>query len=434
MFPAEIDENRSAWNADLPPYEPSRPLSGACTADVAIVGGGFTGISTAWHLSERFPDRRIVLLEARRLGNGASGRNGGQVLNWIAGVHPSDPPAARRVYDLTRSGIDLVERLAREHAPDARFTRNGCLEVYTDERRAEAAARSTAELVGAGLPLRWLEWDEVRLRGAAGAVLDPLAGQANGLALLRGLRVPLEERGVAIHEDTPVLSIEEGASVRVVTSCGEVRAPAIVLATNAYSPALGYFRDGILPLHSYMVASDSLAAEDWRRVGWGAADGFSDDLDRIAFGCRTASGRLVFGGGSNAAYEYRFGGVSSAPAREAPFRAMRRTLAGYLPNAAHLPLPHRWSGLLDLSFDRAPSIGVRGDARNVYYAIGYSGHGFALGMLAGRVLCDLYAGDHERWRGEPFYQRPLRWIPPEPFRWAGYQLYTRATGRSPRRR
>lgn len=434
MFPAEIDENRSAWNADLLPAEPPVPLMGSTHADVAIVGGGFTGVSTAWHLSERFPDRRIVLLEARRLGNGASGRNGGQVLNWIAGVHPSDPEDARRIYDLTRSGIDLVERLARDHAPAAGFTRNGCLEVYTDERRAEDAQRKTADLAAAGVPLRWLGRDELRLAGVVGAILDPLAGQANGLALLRGLRVPLAARGVAIHEDTPVVSIEEGTSIRIATRRGEVRAGAVVLATNAYSPALGYFRSGILPLHSHMVATDPLSAEDWRALGWGGADAFNDDLDRIAFGCRTASGRIVFGGGSNAAYEYRFGGASASAARGAPSRAIRRTLEGYVPGATGLPLSHHWSGLLDLSFDRAPSIGVRADARNVYYAIGYSGHGFTLGMLAGRVLCDLYAGDHEAWRNAPFYQRALPWIPPEPLRWIGYQVYTRATGRSPRRR
>jgi glycine/D-amino acid oxidase-like deaminating enzyme len=355
-------------------------------------------------------------------------------LNWIAGVHPPDAAAARRIYDFTRAGIDLVERLARDHAPAAGFTRNGSLEVYTDERRAEGAARSVTELAAAGVPLRWLDRREVRLRGAVGAILDPLAGQANGLALLRGLRGPLEGRGVAIHEDTPVRSVEEGASIRLVTPRGEVRAPVLVLATNAYSPALGYFRESILPLHSHVFASEPLPAQQWQQIGWGPADGFSDDLDRIAFGCRTASGRIVFGGGSNAAYDYRFGGGLRATADEGAFRAMRRTLEGYVPDAAGLALPHRWSGLLDLTFDRAPSIGVRGEARNVFYAIGYSGHGFTLGMLAGQVLCDLYAGEHDPWRSFAFHQRPLPWIPSEPLRWIGYQLYSRATGRSPRRR
>jgi glycine/D-amino acid oxidase-like deaminating enzyme len=437
MRPIEIDETRSVWDEDLPPRLPARPLEGSIAADLAIVGGGFTGISTAWHVSRRFPDRRIVLLEAGRIGSGASGRNGGQILNWIGGVRDADPEAARRTYELTRSGIDLIEQLAREHAPDARFTRNGSLEVFTDPRRAEEAQRRAESLAGAGVPLRWLGREELGARGSCGAVLDPTAGQANGLALLRGLRPVLEGRGVAVHEETPVLRVEEGTSIRLATPRGGVRAAAVVLATNAYTPALGYFREGILPLHSHVVATEILPPDAWDAIGWGSADGFSDDLDRIAFGCRTGSGRLVFGGGSNAAYAYRFGGgtrlARSHAARTRPAAAIRGTLLGYFPTLAGVRWTHHWAGALALTFDRAPTMGVRGDAKNVLYALGYSGHGFVLAMLAGRVLCDLYSGEHDPWRGYPFYQRRLPRIPPEPLRWLGYQLYTRLTGRSPRR-
>jgi glycine/D-amino acid oxidase-like deaminating enzyme len=437
MRPTEIDAAHSVWNEDLPAEGPTAPLAGSTRADLAIVGGGFTGLSTAWHVSRRFPGRRIVLLEARRVGNGASGRNGGQVLNWIGGVREPDPEAARRIYDLTRSGIDLVEEIARDCAPAARFTRNGSLEVFTHPRGAEEAERSVERLAAAGVPLRWLGPRDLGARGALGAILDPTAGQANGLALLRGLRSVLEASGVAIHEDTPALAIEEGAQIRIATPRGEVRAPAAVLATNAYTPALGYFREGILPLHSHVIASDVLPAEVWSEIGWGAADGFSDDLDRIAFGCRTATGRLVFGGGSNAAYEYRFGGATAASGDDARGRsaaAIRATLVRYFPALAGVRFGHRWSGPLAITFDRAPTMGVRGDARNLFYALGYSGHGFVLAMVAGRVLCDLYSGEHDPWRAYPFYQRRLPRIPPEPLRWLGYQAYTRLTGRSPRRR
>src|SRR5262245_48629506 len=123
MRPIGSDETRSVWNDDLPPDVPAVPLAGPTWADLAIIGGGFTGLSTAWHVSRRFPDRRIVLMEARRVGEGASGRNGGQVLNWIGGIPEDDPDAARRTYELTRSGIDLIQQVAREHAPGARFTR-----------------------------------------------------------------------------------------------------------------------------------------------------------------------------------------------------------------------------------------------------------------------------------------------------------------------
>ena len=111
-----IDDNRSAWLEALPPYERLPALRGHVSADLAIIGGGITGVSTAWHLAERYPDRRIVLLEARGLGNGASGRNGGQVLNGINGVEPREATLAQRVFAATSAGIDIVEALAAASA------------------------------------------------------------------------------------------------------------------------------------------------------------------------------------------------------------------------------------------------------------------------------------------------------------------------------
>ncbi|HWP64799.1 MAG TPA: FAD-binding oxidoreductase [Candidatus Limnocylindria bacterium] len=403
-------------------------------ADVAVVGGGLTGVSAAWHLAERTPGLGIVLLEARRLGNGASGRNGGQVLHWINGVSTADPVLARRVYDVTGRGIDLAERLAAAHAPGA-FCRRGCLEVYTDARRAEQAAARVERLSAAGMPFRYVERAALGIAGVHGAVLDPAAGRLNALALLEGMRPALLARGVVLHEHTPVLRIHEGRTIRVVTAGGEVRARALVLATNGYTPRLGYFRRRLLPLQSHALAMGPLAPEVWRAIGWEDWDGFTDDLDRIAYAARTPGGRLVFGGGSNAAYTYRFGGAPSFPAQrlDPAVAAMRRTLVTYFPALAAQPVTHRWSGTLGITLDRVCTMGVRGADRNVYYALGYSGHGLALSLLAGEVLADLYAGNHEPWRDLPFYQRRLLPMPPEPLRWLGYQTYTRLTGRSPRR-
>ena len=276
------------------------------------------------------------------------------------------------------------------------------------------------------------------MHGAHGAVHDPAAGRVNAAALLQGLRPVLLAQGVAVYEQTPVLAIDEGALIRLTTPRGEVRATAVVLATNAYTPGLGYFRNRILPLHSHVVATGPLPDQLWSALGWNAHDGFSDDLDRIAYGCRTAGGRLLFGGGGNDAYSYVYGGrpvFPSRPERGArAFAALERDLYRYFPAAAAAPIAHRWTGTLAITLDRVCSMGVRGAHRNVYYALGYSGHGIALGMLAGRVLCDLYSDNHDPWRDLPFYQKRLPRLPPEPLRWLGYQLYTRLTGRSPRRR
>jgi glycine/D-amino acid oxidase-like deaminating enzyme len=429
-----LDENRGCWLAEAPPYQPLPPLARDESADVAVVGGGLTGVSSAWHLSRRFPDRRIVLLEARALGNGASGRSGGQALTGINGVEPGEPAEIRRIYEATRGGIDLIAGWAESVGLDAGFSRRGCLEVYTQSRTAEAAHARTERWNRAGVPLEWLPGSASGVAGACGAVRDPACGRVNAAALLRGLRPALLRQGVAVYEGTPVARVEEGRTLRLTTPGGEVRAGAVVLATNAYTPRLGYFRDRVLPLHSHVVATAPLSDERWTALGWGGHDGFADDRDRITFGCRTGGGRLLFGGGSNDAYGYSFGGDPVYAGSGSPFAALERRLLACFPAAAGLPIAHRWTGPIDLTLDRVCSMGVRGSHANVYFALGFSGHGLALAALAGRVLCDLYAGDPGPWRALPFYQRRLPRLPPEPLRWIGYQAYTRLTGRSPRRR
>jgi glycine/D-amino acid oxidase-like deaminating enzyme len=432
---AQPDQNRSVWVAESAPGTPAPALRGRLVTDVAIVGGGFTGVSTAWHLRRQNPGLGIALLEAGVLGQGASGRNGGQVLNWVNGVDPETPEELRRVHGATGAGIDLAEELASRFAPPGTFRRRGALNVYTDPRRAEAAAAHVAELAAAGIPAEFVPESRLGIHGARGAVRDPRAGRLNGFALLQALRPVLQADGVALHEGTLVRRVRTGREIVLETAEGEVRARALVLATNGYTPALGFFRLGILPLHSHVFATVPLPDEEWQRIGWGAFDGFTDDLDRIAYACRTPGGRLLFGGGGNAAYSYRFGGLpvptARAGARAVPF--MQGVLARYFPGAAGAKLEASWAGTLGLTLDRVCSMGVGGRHRNVYHALGYSGHGVALGLLAGRVLADLYAGNHEAWRDQPFYQKRLTPFPPEPLRWLGYQLWTRLTGKSPRR-
>jgi glycine/D-amino acid oxidase-like deaminating enzyme len=435
MAEQRLDQNQAVWVAESEAPRPTGRLAGRLSTDIAIVGGGFTGVSTAWHLRQRHPDLGIALLEAGVLGQGASGRNGGQVLNWVNGVTADTPEAARRIHGATRIGIDIAEELARRYAPPGTFRRQGCLEIYTDSRRSERAHARVEALSAAGIPAKFLGGPELAIQGARGAVLDPLAGRLNGFALLQAMRPVLLAEGVVVHEGTAVRRVRQGAEVVLETPQAEVRARAVVLATNAYTPALGYFRGGILPLHSHVLATGPLAEETWARIGFREWDGFTDDLDRIAYACRTPGGRLLFGGGGNAAYAYRFGGVAVTDARpdDRPERFLRATMTRYFPALAGVPIAHRWAGTLALTLDRVCSMGVGGEHRNVYHALGYSGHGVALALLAGRVLADLYEGNHEAWREQPFYQRRLPTMPPEPLRWLGYQAYTRLTGRSPRR-
>jgi glycine/D-amino acid oxidase-like deaminating enzyme len=393
---------------------------------VAIIGGGFMGVSTARELLQRRPGLGVVLLEARTLGNGATGRNGGQVLNWINGVHPKSPEEIKRVWDTTLHGIDTV--LRRADRKGVRWSRNGAMECYTDQKRAEGAHAYVERLQAAGVPVRFVQGDELRrltrAEGVVGAVFDPTAGVLAGLDLVRAEKPDLLAAGCRIYEETPVTRVEGDGPHVLTTPDGEVRADAIVLATNGYTGLLGWFQDRILPLQSHVVALPMNAGE------WGDADAWADDMDRISYAARTPDGHLIFGGGSNHAYGYHFGGRTSSVTTPKARAALDNRLSRYFPGKRVEGAPHVWSGTLGVTMTRGCSIGRKG---SVYWGLGWSGHGVTLANLAGEVIADIYIGAGEKWADQPFFGAPLGWIPPEPLRWAGYHIYTTLTGKSPRR-
>lgn len=442
VFPEklEVDDNRSYWASQTPDYQPGPPLTGNTTADLAIIGGGFTGTSTAYYFSRRYPEKRVVLLEAKSLGNGASGRNGGMMLNWVTGVTDHSGEMTRHIYEATQAGMDAILALIARHNLPVQHRMDGTVTVYTDAARAEAAHAECEWYQQIGVPVQFLGADELHrdldLHGTYGSQLDPHSGQINGAQLTRSLRPVLIEQGVAIYEGTPVLKIREGAGYTLTTPFGEVQAKAIVLATNGYTGKLGYFRDALFPLQSHVFATAPMTLEQRAELGWRAYAGYSDDLDRIAYSTMTDDGSMIFGGGSNASYDYLFRNRTAFPGSPGSagsgFRGMEGTFRKYLPGAALLPITHRWTGTLGITLNRTPLIGVRGEGRSLLYAVGYCGHGVTLANLAGEILTDLYSGDDERWRGLPFVNAPYPKLPPEPFRWIGYQTFTRLTGKSPR--
>lgn len=443
VFPEtlEIDDNIALWSKLTRNYQPGASLQESITADVAIIGGGFTGTSTAYHLSRRFPNKRIVLLEAKSLANGASGRNGGMMLNWLPDMSECrTDECIKQVYDLTQEGMQTILGIIQRHNLDVSYRMDGSLETYTNTERAESAHRHAEYLQSLDIPVQYLDKaalsQSINLHNTEGAVLDPNAGQINGAQYVRGLRPVLVEQGVEVYENTPVINVQEGQEITLTTPHAEVRAKAIVLATNGYVGKLGYFKDAVFPLHSHVFATVPLTHEQQHEIGWLKYSGFSDDYDRISYSVMTSEGNLVFGGGSNAAYAYLFRNRTAYPGTpmkaQQKFAKMKETLHTYLPKVLRYQIPHQWTGTLGITLRRNTLIGVRGEHRNVYYAVGFCGHGVTLANLAGKILTDIYSEDDTRWRDMPFYQSEYSPIPPEPFRWLGYNLFTRLTGKSPR--
>ncbi len=420
---------RSLWHETLPDGDllRQRPqLSGRTEADVAIVGGGYTGLWTAYYLARRDPSLRIVVLERDFAGFGASGRNGGWLsnllpLSWetIAARSSREGAVAwQRAADAT---VDEVLAVARAEGIDAQVAKGGFLCVATTELQAARLRESVDRAREWGFgdhDLRWLARAEARDRVAAdgvfGGTWSPHCAAVHPARLVRGLATTVERLGVTIHESTPVTEIEPRTAR---TPFGDVTAPVVVRALEGYTRTLAGRRRDLLPLHSLMLATEPLPDDFWKEVGWSGRETLSDDRRLIIYAQRTADGRIAIGGRGA---PYRLGS-RIRPAHELArgvHDRIRHSLVELFPQLADAAITHRWGGVLGVPRDWWPSVqfdAVTGLAR----AGGYAGDGVALTNLAGRTLADLITGeDTERTRLPWVGHRSPR-FEPEPLRWIG---------------
>jgi len=367
------------------------PLSGAVRCDVAIVGGGLAGLSAALELSERGLD--VVVLEAREIGWGASGRNGGQAIHGLAcgqDVIESQLGLAdsRKVWDMTIEALDLLrERIAR-HAIDCDW-RDGFLGVATSARKGAALARWADEIeTKYRYPLVRIAPADVGRWVASGryhsAVHDPRSGHLHPLKYVRGLARAAADAGARIFEGTEVTSLAQDGGVTLRTPAGEVRAGRALLAGNVYlhdvAPRL---EARIMPVGTYIVCSEALdpALADSLVPTRSAVC----DTDFVLDYYRTTNDhRLLFGG--RVSYSTR----TPANLRD----SMRRRMVRTFPQLGSAKIDYAWGGFVDITMNRAPDFGRIGDA--VYYVQGFSGHGLALTGLAGRVVAEAMTADAGR--------------------------------------
>jgi len=419
----DSDSNHSQWATSRPARRPA--LARDLEADVAIVGAGFTGLSAAHYIRNREPSKRVVVLEARGCGNGASGRNGGMVLSMTADRFMQfgpEPALDKRIYELTVENIQRLSSLSHETGIDCELETNGALQVFNSPADLEAGRAYVDRARSLGMPVEL--WDEQKTAAALGtslyqgAFFDPSCGQVHPMKLVQVLLAAAEQSGAEIYEATPVASVEEGNPLRLHTAGGPVvKARSLVLATNAYSSRLGYFRNAIVPVFNYVGMTAPLSESLLAEVGWRSRLPFSDSRTLVTYLGLTRDNRIHIGGGRA---DYAFGdGVRPQVDAEAVRPELLSELGRIFPRlaGAGVALETVWGGVVDCSLDFSPSVGCLRD--NVYYGIGYSGHGVNLSSLFGRIIADLVAGQGRQWEGLPFVNRSLPYVPNEPFRWLG---------------
>lgn len=396
LLQSDTQLNQKSYYEDSVQREPAEPaLCGDIQTDVVVVGAGFAGLSAAIELAQR--GYQVVVLEAERIGSGASGRNGGQaIVGFASGQSPLEQQLgkadARRAWEMSLEAIDLLDHRIAEFDIDCDRV-HGYLYVAETERKAKALeAEMTAMDRDYGLPTEWAAGADVQRfiqspRYCAAAFEDK-SGHLHPLKYGLGLARAAKRLGVKIFEKSPVLDVRRGPTLTAITAKGQVRASFGVLAGNCtlgeYGPKVApEIKARIMPVGTYIIGTAPLDPERCRRLIARNAAVCDNNfvLDYFRF---SADHRMLFGG--RVSYSAR------TPARLEERMAER--MAAVFPELGSVAIEHVWGGFVDISMNRAPDFGRLGS--NVYYLQGFSGHGVALTGLAGRLVAQAVVGQSER--------------------------------------
>ncbi len=424
----------SFWLDDPAAPESAAPLVGRVTADLTVIGGGYTGLWSALLAATAQPDRDIVLLDADRCGWAASGRNGGFCAASLThGFANGLERFGDEIGTLERMGaenLQAIEDAIAGWSIDCDFERTGELSVATQEHEAAALREEADEAARWGRELTWLDTEAMRAEVHSPTYLAGLWDRqgcaiVNPTRLAWGLRRACLESGVRIYEHSPVDSLSEanrstGGPLTVRTGHGEVRTRQAAVATNAFPSPVRRLRKYIVPVYDYVLMTEPLTAGQLDAIGWSNRQGLGGCGNQFLYYRLTADNRILFGG-YDAVYFYGNGLSPSLERRPDTYLTLSRLFADIFPQLEDVRFTHAWSGAID-TCSRFCAFFDRSHHGNVASAAGYTGLGVGASRFGAQVMLDLLAGaDTERTRTAFVRSKPLP-FPPEPLRYAGIQM------------
>ncbi|WP_426244044.1 NAD(P)/FAD-dependent oxidoreductase [Nocardioides sp. LHG3406-4] len=425
-----VDAAPSVFWLDDPARPPATaPLRGAVDADLLVVGGGYTGLWTALRALERHPGRSVVVLEAGRCGDEASGRNGGFADASL--THGFGNGCARwpeELAQLDRLGADnlraIGETVAR-HGIDCNWEETGELTVARATHELRQLGEQAEAMTAAGHVVALLDEDQLRARLDSPTYVGGLLDQ-QGTALVEparlawGLRQACLDLGAVIHEHSPVVALEgDGTALVARTRRGRVRAGQVALATNAFPSLLRRLRLMTVPVYDHVLMTEPLTSAQLASLGWAGREGVGDAGNLFHYSRLTRDNRILWGG-YDAGYHFGSRIARSLEQSDAVHTLLARNFFATYPQLEGLRFTHRWGGVIDTCTRFSAFYGTAYAGRAAY-ALGFTGLGVAATRFGADVMLDLLAGEEtERTRLRMVREKPLP-FPPEPLRYAGIQ-------------
>ena len=412
------------------------PLDGDIACDLAIVGGGFSGLWSALKARERMPGARIVVLEGGQLGNAASGRNGGfcapSISHGVSNAVARWPGEAEALVRLGRENLDRLEADLDTYAIDAEFEREGKLNVAATPWQAEGLRDMHAAYASFGIETELLEGAELNARFDTPryhtGLFEPNYALVNPAKLVDGLAKAATAQGVQIFEDTKVTGIAKAQdTVRLTTATGTITAAQAILATNAAVPLLRRVRPSIIPIFDYTLMSEPLTDAQLKDIGWQGRYGIADSGNQFHYFRKTADNRILWGG-YDAVYHYGSGRGEELHHRDVTYTRIEANFRDAFPALGDIGFTHRWGGIIDTSARLTAFVGTAMGGR-VAYAAGFSGQGVAATRFGAQTMLDRLQG----LKTERTELKMLRSIavpfPPEPLRSLGIKWAQRDLAR-----
>jgi glycine/D-amino acid oxidase-like deaminating enzyme len=405
------DDEACGWTALLAPLPPPRRLDGAVRADAAVLGAGFTGLAVARRLAQLKPEWRITVVDAQRVGGGASGRNSGFVVDLPHYIPARGLEGNRRLLRLGRAGLEALRTLVRVHGIACDWTERGRLHSAA----GDAGRRDLEQfLVGAealGEPYERLDRDALAARTgttyySAGAY-TPGTVMVQPAALVRGLARTLPDN-VDLFEESPVQTLATGDTFHLESAEGTLAAARLFIAANGFTPGVGFLRDRIFPLMTFGSLTRPLTAAEAAALGGDPVWGMVSEMPMGTTLRRLANGRMLI----RNTVRYRPTLQTDAALRSRVCAQHRRDFAARFPDLAAVEFDYTWGGIMGTTFNGAQFFGEL--APNLYVAAGYNGVGIAMGTISGALLADLALGADSALLADMRALPGPDWIPPEP--------------------